>query len=168
MGSLERLDDREADFVDGVGEVVDLVGVVVIGDNCECTGGDTEGGVHKGLGDTGREGGRVRCTGSGKSLERLDHTDHSTEQSDEGTESGEGSHDGEVLLESGHLECGSLFNFFLKGSYFLLFGENGVLVHFLIAYEGCGNNGCNAAFLLAAESLSTLDVVLLEAFLNAG
>ena len=46
VGSGESLDDGEADFVDSVGEVIDLVGVVVVRDNGEGTGGDTEGGVH--------------------------------------------------------------------------------------------------------------------------
>ena len=47
--------DRETDFVDSVGEVVDLVGVEVVRDYSECTGCDTEGGVDKSLRNTGRK-----------------------------------------------------------------------------------------------------------------
>ncbi len=55
MSSGKCLHDGETDLVDCVGEVVDLVGVEVVGDYSESTGGDTEGGVDKCLRDTGRE-----------------------------------------------------------------------------------------------------------------
>ena len=71
MSGLECLNNREADFVDGVGEVIDLVCEEVVGDNGACTGCDTEGGIDKGLGDTGGELGGVRSTGLCKSLEGL-------------------------------------------------------------------------------------------------
>ena len=75
---------------------------------------------------------------------------------------------GEVLLQRGHLDCGSLFNFFLKGSDFLLFGQDGVLVHLIVAVEGSGHDSGNGAFLLFAEVLCALDVVLGKAFLDFG
>lgn len=53
VGSGECCYDREADFVNSVGKIVDLIGEEVIGDYRKCTGGDTERGVHEGLGNTG-------------------------------------------------------------------------------------------------------------------
>ena len=55
MSGCESLYNRETDFVDSVGEVIDFVGVVVVEDYSESTGCDTEGGVHKCLRDTGRQ-----------------------------------------------------------------------------------------------------------------
>ena len=60
---------EKTDFVDSVGEVVDLVGGEVVGDNGECTGSDTERGVHEGLGDTGGELCGVRRAGGCEGLE---------------------------------------------------------------------------------------------------
>ena len=45
--------DGETDFVDSVSQVVDLIGEEVVGNYSECTGADTECGVHKGFRDTG-------------------------------------------------------------------------------------------------------------------
>lgn len=66
---------------------------------------------------------------------------------------------GEVLLQRRHFESGGFFNGFLQVQDFLLLGEFGVFVHFLIALEGCGYNGCNCTLLLFAEFLSAFDVV---------
>ena len=162
------LHDGETDFVDCVGEVVDLVGVVVVGDNSESTGSNTEGGVDKSFRDTGREFGGVRSAGLSQSLEGFDHTHYSTEQTNEGTESGEGSHDGEGLLEGRHFQSGCFFNGFLEVGDFLFFGQNGVGVHFFVGNEGSSNNSSHRTFLFSAEFLSFFDVVLHQSGFNFG
>jgi hypothetical protein len=52
--------DRETDLVDSIGKVINLISIEVVRDNGESTGADTEGGVDKGLRDTGGELGGVR------------------------------------------------------------------------------------------------------------
>ena len=55
VSCCECLYNRETDFVDSVGEVIDFVGVEVVGNYSECAGCDTEGSVDKCLRDTGRK-----------------------------------------------------------------------------------------------------------------
>ena len=62
----------------------------------------------------------------------------------------------------------SLFNFLLDSSDFLLFGEDGVFVHFLVAVEGGRNDSGYRTALLLAEFLSGSDVVGSKAFLDFG
>ena len=50
-------------FVDAIGEFVDFAGEEVVRDNGQSTGCDTEGGVDKGLGNTGGQRYGVRRTG---------------------------------------------------------------------------------------------------------
>ena len=53
VSCCECLYNRETDFVDSVGEVIDFVGVEVVRNYGESTGCDTEGSVDKSLRDTG-------------------------------------------------------------------------------------------------------------------
>ena len=112
--------------------------------------------------------GRVRSTGCGKSLERLDHTHYSTEKTNESTKSGKGSNDGEVLLEGRHFESCCFLNFLLEVGNLLLLGKNGVLVHLLVTYESGAYYSGYRTLLVGAKFLSTGDVTFLEASLNTG
>ena len=168
MGGLESFYDGEAEFVDGESQTVDLVRVVVVGDNGSCTGGDTGSRVHKCLRDTHGECGRVSATfAATHGGERLDHTHNRTEQTHKCTERYDGTDDGEVFLHHGHFESSSLFDGLLDGEHLLFRLEVGGLL-LLVFGEGCEHYVGNGALLLVAELFGLVHITLLKGRFHSG
>ena len=55
MGSCKSLHDGETNLIEAVSQLVNLVCIIVVGDNGQCTGQDTEGSINQSLGNTLRQ-----------------------------------------------------------------------------------------------------------------
>ena len=52
MRSCKSLHDREANLIKAVRQFVNLIGIIVIGDNSQSTGQNTESSINQSLGNT--------------------------------------------------------------------------------------------------------------------
>lgn len=155
--------DRETYFVDAISEFVDFAGVVVVRDNGAGTGCDTEGGIDKGLGDTGRQAIESGAPALARAANARIIPITVPSRPTMGTQRGHRSDNRQVLLQGGQLQCGSLFETFLDRSYALFFVQGFVFLYLRIGLKSRQNYVGNRTALFCAECTGAFQVVFLEA-----
>jgi hypothetical protein len=133
---VKNLDNVIAGFVDHVGEIVHLGHEVVVRNDTDDRGQQTEGRVDKGLGDSDRKlDGVRRAADRGQGGERADHPDNRSEKPEHGGNGGDRRKRDQVAFEERRLKTGGFFDRTLGFGQLLLRIELFLRHHKLVAFE---------------------------------